>query len=555
MAALPGLLLWGGPDPLRAQPTYQLVPISLTSPLLRTTLPYREPFFLYTVSPLPLDSVRAGVRPWTRSLDQGTKPETERCDFAADSLRWSARPLVARGGSAPDDTLFVLVPEVRANQRYVFCLHTEAVLAGEPLTRFQTAAARLLDDSLRAFQRRAGTEPVAVTDSVLAILRKGYVRSLSALTRRRAEPRGGGTTFDTLAPGLPPGPRSALSQIISAQNRRLVEIGNFQTHLASGAALLDGLSRSASLAGVLALDPAKKPVPGLTAGQLAEAQAVAAFLRVMTPAERDAILAGEMIPAPGSVPPARPLPLAEAWDASALEPRMLHLQQTTMRLQALRAVAASMERPAAGGRAGAAEGTTFGDSLQVASNLVLLQRGVLDKLAEALSSRAKRIEEASREVGSRAETDVALLATSILDFVARAQSSINADLGVAYAPGLDQVFPYFGVNFYLGAINKRVPLRYAGGFRDRFALTLGVGASSLARAGDRDDLFSSFSVLFGGGFRIADPIRVTGGGVLLREVPRNPLQSGRPVRVTPFFSLSLDYDVRSVLGKLGDKLF
>ena len=144
--------------------------------------------------------------------------------------------------------------------------------------------------------------------------------------------------------------------------------------------------------------------------------------------------------------------------------------------------------------------------------------------------------------------------TSILEFQSRAKSYVGADIGLVSAPWIDEVAPYFGANFYCGAVNKRVPLRYAGRFCDRFAIMVGLTGQSLAEEGEREDLFSSYSLLAGGGFRITDALRLSGGAAFLRNVSGDSDSPSTPVTATPFISLSFDIDARSALGRVGDVL-
>ncbi len=139
-------------------------------------------------------------------------------------------------------------------------------------------------------------------------------------------------------------------------------------------------------------------------------------------------------------------------------------------------------------------------------------------------------------------------------FETRAKSRTSTDLGVLSCPNIDQVFPYFGVNFYWAPVNKRVPLRQHDGLGKRLALTVGLTATKVA--GDRvSGVIGERAVLVGLGFRLTDIARLSGGYLVFRAGDRNPYVNQTHIRSSFYGAVSLDNDVRSILGKIVDTLF
>jgi hypothetical protein len=117
------------------------------------------------------------------------------------------------------------------------------------------------------------------------------------------------------------------------------------------------------------------------------------------------------------------------------------------------------------------------------------------------------------------------------------------------------VLPYFGANFYTRAVNRDVPLSVLGGFRRRFSFLLGVTYSSVKEMdGDRvlrDDLFGSQALVAGAGLRLTDAARINGGVIVLQENSPNPLIDDLRLTEEYFVSISFDWNIKNLLGKLG----
>ncbi|HEX7241208.1 MAG TPA: hypothetical protein VF263_13120 [Longimicrobiaceae bacterium] len=547
----------------RAQQTYTTIPVSLNSRVFRAVLPYREPFFLTTTSDVAIVRLNARVRERVKADDSLSTAAS-----CVPTLRGWIRPgPESLGVGKAGDTLYVRVPELRANRRYVFCLDSTGRIEGAALTSFQQAAAGILDETLREFDRELRRDSTKnrhqIDSATVASLKRRLVRELASRTGRDVRVADTLSAFDTLHAALPMDNSAQLTRLIAAQAERASVVTVITTRsdtiVAPESRFLGWAVADPSLSKLMGAETQGKldsvRVSGVPVGS---AMATARALHGSSTPTLRAAVNGVIPLLPGSIPPVRQFLFEDVWSSEQLAVNITTLDANTQRLLELRTlVNAVRSDPVLRGSVGwsRVEADTLYARLGKAVSGVNMIRTPLARMSEKLTEREHGIQEAARSVGSQAQRQVALDGTSILDFQARATSTINADLGVAYVGGIREVVPYFGVNFYPTAINKRVPLTYAGRWEDRFALTLGLTATSVARQGDRENLFSSFGMLAGAGLRIADPIRVAVGGVFMRDVPDDPFDTARPVVWAPFVSASLDADVRSALGKIADKLF
>jgi hypothetical protein len=127
---------------------------------------------------------------------------------------------------------------------------------------------------------------------------------------------------------------------------------------------------------------------------------------------------------------------------------------------------------------------------------------------------------------------------------------ISLDVGLAHGFRVDKTFPYYGANFYFAPVNKKAPLsRFEGWDRVKksFSLLLGVTAGSFED--DRNKkLFSGGSVLLGAGWRFNQFVKVNGGTLIFKQVDPNPIVVVQHRKTVPFVSLSVDIDLKTLLG-------
>ena len=176
-------------------------------------------------------------------------------------------------------------------------------------------------------------------------------------------------------------------------------------------------------------------------------------------------------------------------------------------------------------------------------------------LQQSLVNRKQVISSVATNVVLKQRTDAPLIGSSIetsLDL--RSRRYFTADVGLLYAFLVEEGIPYLGVNYYPRALNRRVPQSVLNSWDRSLGFMAGLTLGSLAKEGERDDLFGSTSGVLGVGFRFADVLRVSGGGVFLRDLDNSATEEESHLSVAPFLSLSFDWDARGALGKLGDVL-
>lgn len=150
--------------------------------------------------------------------------------------------------------------------------------------------------------------------------------------------------------------------------------------------------------------------------------------------------------------------------------------------------------------------------------------------------------------------DVSLVGSTIVPLAERAKLYISADLGMAAAWDIQKSFGYAGVNFSTRAINKNAPLEWRPSdldwWRKRLSGMVGITYQDIEKEGEYEGTFGDKAVVTAVGFRVLESLRVSVGGVAIRKVDPNPLVDHTELAITPFVSFSVDWDVKSSLGKL-----
>jgi hypothetical protein len=133
---------------------------------------------------------------------------------------------------------------------------------------------------------------------------------------------------------------------------------------------------------------------------------------------------------------------------------------------------------------------------------------------------------------------------------------ISADLGLLVPLFIERggdvadvgLAAYIGVNVYFTPIDKDTPLSLDDGFWKRFAVTVGFTINNVEDADDTvEGVLFGKGILFGAGFRVTDHARAGVGVVLLRQRDRNPAVGDKKLKIAPYLSLSVDFDVASAL--------
>jgi hypothetical protein len=195
--------------------------------------------------------------------------------------------------------------------------------------------------------------------------------------------------------------------------------------------------------------------------------------------------------------------------------------------------------------------TVLLDSTEAA---LVSKKGTLLSTQDFVNVRDVEIERqiAMVNLGATIATQVYLVTTTMGSLETRRTWYVSADLGLAVAPTIGEVFPYAGVNIYFRPVNKAAP---PGPFLSRFAALLGfTWTDNLLKTGERKALYGDKRMLMvGAGIRGNELFRFNGGVLLLRGVDPNPLIEKTRIEVTPFVSISADIDVAGMFTAMFGK--
>jgi hypothetical protein len=187
-------------------------------------------------------------------------------------------------------------------------------------------------------------------------------------------------------------------------------------------------------------------------------------------------------------------------------------------------------------------------------------RGEFERMQSAIERKDAEIKKLVDGMLFRVTYDLTLSATTVGDFATRAGWYISADLGLAWVPQFGDVHPYAGVNFYLTPVNKSVPMsqlpyRWEDYLARVCSPMLGITLKGVSEEGQRDNLVLGQGMIVGAGCRFGDALRVSGGWILFRAISTNRLSNNRELAGSAFLSSSIDADVKSLLGKIGELIF
>lgn len=177
----------------------------------------------------------------------------------------------------------------------------------------------------------------------------------------------------------------------------------------------------------------------------------------------------------------------------------------------------------------------------------------LRKLHAKLEQRQEAIDRLVDQLALELETQVALLGTTVGDYETRASFYISADVGVGFAPDVEEMFTYFGTNIYFRPVNKKAPLQGLS-FKKRFSIMLGLTNESLESEGQLKGIVGTSPLLVAGGFRLNDFIRLSAGTVIFKDEDPNPLITEESLAWSPYVSISIDWNLRKILARFGGAL-
>ena len=107
--------------------------------------------------------------------------------------------------------------------------------------------------------------------------------------------------------------------------------------------------------------------------------------------------------------------------------------------------------------------------------------------------------------------------------------------------------PYVGVHISLSPVNKNVPLKLSQlSFSQRFSIHTGVTLNSLEKDGFRDDFFSNYSLMLGGGYKVlTQSTRLNFGGLFFKKL--DAVSGNSSIAIQPYIGISIDIEIRKWL--------
>ena len=490
--------------------------------------------------------------------DKNNPPQVDENCHATSGTWEPATPLRTR----PSGTTFrLVVPRLEAQRYYAFCFREEAEVTVEQANAFRRAARKVLDDGLAQTSRADFDEAQSCT------LRKQLCNALKQeLSADTAIKRGSMFDCESLpadCANAPHDPNDALDgkylALVSAVFEPQV---NAAANRADYARLqFDLTTRLRSLQGNPALERLDAAIANPEDASLATlVRPNAEALALLEGGTEDATTAARGMSATTNPDQALDTTMdpRAAGDAVARYDKLAKDLTTLRDLLARASTAPEVKAKLQDGDDAAIQALTAptGD-LARSSALAFTLQSVAANLETNLAARAAALEPLADKVVTEVVGTSVVDASSSGNFETFQNWYISADAGFVFAPAVDEVVPYIGVNVYLRPVNKNASLRQLGSFRDtftrRFAFTLGLTTTSIADGGGsrpatREDLFANQSLLLGAGLRITDMIRLGAGALVFKEEDPNPLVSKFDTSVSYYFTISFDLNVARAFG-------
>jgi hypothetical protein len=156
---------------------------------------------------------------------------------------------------------------------------------------------------------------------------------------------------------------------------------------------------------------------------------------------------------------------------------------------------------------------------------------------------------------------IAINTTYPPNFLEHSRLYVTLDAGVAYNFKMDRWPTYVGVNIYFSALKKSIPLKQYIGLHNilasRTSMLVGITTGSIEEPGIRKGIIGNKALILGLGFRVTTFMKVNTGMFFYYLYDKNPTVSNDLYRTTasPFVSLSLDLDAKSLFGGLWTSIF
>jgi hypothetical protein len=267
------------------------------------------------------------------------------------------------------------------------------------------------------------------------------------------------------------------------------------------------------------------------------------------------------------------------WDPHELDLRTTNLKRSLAQTVALRGLLHGLTpdgriRSPSDESRGAATEAASRSAARVDGDLRELQLSLAEAVTRfevrgnLLRERQNMIAEATEEMGALAQYQILVQEDTYPDSLKlSANRHSNIEFGLAYSVRSEEALPYFGLNLYFVPVNRSVPLKplwskswkpWDGDFPlwdlKRLSLTMGITKDSFddGNGNRRRNLMANRGLLVGGGYRIMDFIRLSGGVLLFKENKAYPQGTDFEPTADGYAGLSLDADVKDVVGKAFD---
>lgn len=578
--ALAAAAAWLAPAPLSAQdpstpvtPEMKQVTVDLGSGTINAVLPFDEPFLLVGTPPPQTIRIEATY------CEIAERSARELGSLLANAPASSGSLSLCVGGPAKANRLLpwtgqttsfqLLVPDrLPVNRNFLFQFTIARALSDSELAALKTQVRSELDRELRTID---ATQPASLGaaqyDQLLATIRR--VLAAQPLAAGQVPQPEAGSVFDPAAASADAGDfappwQEPLRRVYETQQQRRVVVQPLGSDPSSRVtALFTALRAVRQDPAIAALQAA---VDGLSAADRSDLShllpdAALQGLQILASADNQRLAAiASGVEAPGGTSAAVPADTlaSDLWTPTQVTPVAANVATTTSALRALGELTKTAEQVTALSTAlgpNVDQMAGLRAKLGIAAAAAASVSSSLLRMSSILDSREKALDDLANYLRREAAVRVPIVASSTGSFTTRAAFHISADIGILYAGEIGEVLPYFGANFYTRAVNRDVPLSVLGGFRRRFSFLLGVTYSSIKEMDGtrvlRDDLFGSQALVAGAGLRLTDTARINGGVLVFQENSPNPLIDDLRLSEELFVSISFDWNIKSLLGKLG----
>lgn len=175
---------------------------------------------------------------------------------------------------------------------------------------------------------------------------------------------------------------------------------------------------------------------------------------------------------------------------------------------------------------------------------------------DSLTGRQAAIQALAQKLAVQVLEEVTVAATTTGNGNTFQNYYISADLGFVYMPDISEAVPYVGTNIYFRPVNKNAPLSQRGGFWRRFAVTVGLTLDKIADDEmTRQDFSGNQSLVVGAGLRMTESIRLGFGALVFKKRDTSPLVDDVTTGVTPYVSVSFDWNVAKTFKGIGSTFF